>query len=271
MIIPTKTANTILNEMISQLRNTSDITNFSAGSMARTLLEVINTQLDTIYTSLNINLMQSFVSTASGTYLDYIGALIGCVRISGETDADYRYRITQQYLSFTRANETAVRLACLAVPGVKDVIMDEFHYGTGSFAIYIITDDLIPGQTTLTAAQSAVNENKSFGIYAKALAPNIADVNINYSFTFKKNSVNNIGSITSSLRENIQKYFDGLGMGGAVDISYLVRLPYTLFSNVLESRILKLEIDNQTVYSRESQKLSRVSRARVLNIKVNEL
>lgn len=269
MIIPTKTTNTILNEMINELKARSDITNFKTGSMARTLLEVINTQFGDIYSTLNINLLQSFVSTASGIYLEYIGQLVGCARLSSESDYDYRYRITRQYLSFAKANETAIRLACLSITGVNDVVIEEFLYGTGSLGIYLITDELIPSIGLIETAQGIVDEVKAFGIYARVLPQQLADINIQYSLVYKKNAVVNSGVLLSNLKTAIQAQLDRTGLGGNLSIADLVRLPYTVSNNILESRILSIDIDGETIYNRENYNLSRVTRARVLNLKVN--
>lgn len=271
MIIPTKTASTILNEMIAELKAKSNITNLSAGSIARTLLEIINTQLDAVYSALNINLIQSFVSTASGIYLEYIGRLLGSTRRVGETDNDFRYRITQQYLVFSKANETAIRLSCLAVIGVKDIIIENFFYGTGSFAVRVITDDLIPSQDIIDSVQRIINENKAAGIYAKAISPNILDLNISYSIVFSKSTTESVSALASLLKDEIQVYLDGLGVGGTIDIAYLIRLPYTLTSLALESRILEIKLNEDFIYSRSSYSIPYNSRIRIANIRINNI
>lgn len=266
-IIPRKTSDTILNEMIESLRARTSITNFSAGSMARTLLEVVNAQLGDLYDALDTNLMQGFVSTASGTYLDYIGTLLSVQRETGESDEDYRYRITRRTLSMAQSNLTAVRLAVLGLPNVNDVVISEYLYGSGSFGLYLITDELVPSSALLQQAQAVVDEVKAFGVYGKVLPAQVGNVDIQLSIIGKSSL--NLAGLTSLLRTSIQEQFDQAGAGGTIDLTALARLPYTLSPLVTESRILSLTIDGEVVYDRDAYTLSRITRARLLNLKVN--
>jgi hypothetical protein len=263
--IPRKAAATILNEMIASLQSRSNITNFSAGSLARTLLEVINTQFTRVYDVLDTTLLQGFVSSATGVYLDYLGQLLACARTLGESDEDYRYRISRTTLSMAQANETAVRLAVLGLPGVNDAKLQQYLYGNGSFGVTILTDELVPSTAVIETAQAVVDRVKGFGVYAKVLACSIGNVDLRYTLVGRADAA----ALAGPLKEAIQRHFDAVGAGGVLDLVYLARLPYTLAAGVTESRITDLVIDGNTVYSRESYTLVPTMRARVLNVRIN--
>lgn len=66
-----------------------------------------------------------------------------------EGDNNYKYRLVQKVIEGEAANETALRLAALSVPGVADVLMQKHYRGIGTFGIIIksvtptISDNLI--------------------------------------------------------------------------------------------------------------------------------
>ena len=54
-----------------------------------------------------------------------------------ESDNNYRYRLTQKVVDAEAANETALRLAALSVPGVADVIIKKHYRGIGTYGIIV--------------------------------------------------------------------------------------------------------------------------------------
>jgi uncharacterized phage protein gp47/JayE len=67
-----------------------------------------------------------------------------------ESDTNYRFRIANATLTAEAANQTAVRLAALVVPGVADIILLPYNRGIG-------TTDLIIRAITPTVPDSLVN------------------------------------------------------------------------------------------------------------------
>ena len=297
MTLITKTKGELMEEARSFLQSNTQLTNFSPGSVVRSILEVFTSQLAEQYDVMNANLLQTYVTTAVGTSLDNIGAIFGMSRRSAkraedvsrtnfrfyidpntgftgsqlaaiqytanqsasitsqyvsssaftiprgtivrsgnlefattadavfsgtetsvsvpivssgygadynvpaysiktyvlgsrefvlisnylkcenrqaivngsfiEDDASYRRRIMGAHLASQKANLTAVRLAALSVPGVSDVIIQEYSAGIGTFSLYIIADTPIPSDGMLAAVEQAVNFDKALG--AKAI------------------------------------------------------------------------------------------------------
>lgn len=132
------------------------------GGIARLLLAIINANIAEFYDVLETNMVNAFVSTASGEYLDRLGELVNCKRLPGETDDNYRYRITRQVTAAEAANETAIRLAALSVPGVKDVLLRPYTYGPGSGSLYVVTDETNV-EIVKKKVQEAVDKVKAWG------------------------------------------------------------------------------------------------------------
>lgn len=81
-----------------------------------------------------------------------------------EPDDALRYRIQNAVLSAQGANETAVMQAALAVPGVADVIINEFSAGSGSFDLLLIPEGNRVPLDSIFRVRSAVENTAAFGI-----------------------------------------------------------------------------------------------------------
>ena len=76
-----KTYNELMAQAMGDLETNTDITNMNAGGVARTLIEVMNTQLAEYYTTLDVNQAMGFLSTADGYFLDLMGELLNTPRL----------------------------------------------------------------------------------------------------------------------------------------------------------------------------------------------
>lgn len=75
-----KSKDEILRQALRKLADRTPITSVGPGSIARSLAEVITDDLGNFYSSLDYNMSQSVLSTASGRALDLIGDLYGVER-----------------------------------------------------------------------------------------------------------------------------------------------------------------------------------------------
>lgn len=78
----TESADQILGRAIDQLKANSQITRFTPGSKARTLLGILSSELERLEDTLTSSLVLSLVNGASGVYLDFLGELVGQQRTS---------------------------------------------------------------------------------------------------------------------------------------------------------------------------------------------
>lgn len=72
---------------IDQLKNTTKLRSFSKGSIARGILEIYNENAVEIHTTLDLQILNAYISTATGEKLDEIGKLVGIERY------DYTYAV----------------------------------------------------------------------------------------------------------------------------------------------------------------------------------
>ncbi len=75
-----KTAKELFEEAKQRIIGESAITNLSPGSVARTLLQISSDQIGELYTFIDDRLTQTFVTTATGQFLDQLGELVGASR-----------------------------------------------------------------------------------------------------------------------------------------------------------------------------------------------
>jgi len=68
-------------DSLGYLTNNSDVTYFADGSIAKALIEATNLEISKLQEFINIQYENSFLSTASGIYLDLFGEMLGVPRI----------------------------------------------------------------------------------------------------------------------------------------------------------------------------------------------
>jgi len=76
----TENADQILGRAIDQLKANSQITRFTPGAKARTLLGILSSELERLEDTLTSSLVLGLVNGASGIYLDFLGELVGLQR-----------------------------------------------------------------------------------------------------------------------------------------------------------------------------------------------
>lgn len=81
----TQPIDTRLRSALSELASYSQISNTTAGSKARSLLEIIFSETDRLERALSANTILGLLGGASGTYLDFIGEIVGVQRTPQKT------------------------------------------------------------------------------------------------------------------------------------------------------------------------------------------
>ena len=211
-------AETILSEQTTMLRDNTPITHFSAGARARAILQCISRDIAGLESQIETTSLLSFVSRASGIYLDWIGELVMCARLTDESDDNYRYRITHQLENAATANATAVRLACLTTPGVRDVYLAPYTHGIGSFTAYIIPEDSVKSSETLAAAQNAIDNVRAYGVRGIAALPIYVPIALELRLAI---TYGYSGPIEQVVKEAARMYVESLDVGSQLRINAL--------------------------------------------------
>ena len=103
-----------------------------------------------------------------------------------ESDEDFRYRISKQVTASERANETAIRLAALSVPGVADVETIAHVRGLGTYGAYIKSLDARVSDDLVESVQQAVDLVQSYGNRGFALKPREIGVEMELTLTMRE-------------------------------------------------------------------------------------
>lgn len=367
--IITKTKGELMEEARSYLQSNTKLTNFSPGSVVRSILEVMTSQLAEQYDIMNANLLQTYVSSAVGNALDNIGSIFGMTRrtaaraeessrtnfrfyidtstgftgaqlaslqyaenqaaqipsvyvtstaftipkgtivrsgnlefsttenavfsgtdtsvgipiiaagfgadynvpgysirdyilgsrefslikgylkcenrqaiVSGsfvEADSSFRRRIMSAHLASQKANLTAVRLAALSVPGVSDVIIQEYSAGIGTFSVFVIADNPIPSDGLISSVEQAINFDKALGVRALVARPRYRGFEGRFKIDFQPNtSAAEKTTLQEQARITIELYINNLGVGGTFIANRLLERILSLSSKIRDVSVI---------------------------------
>jgi uncharacterized phage protein gp47/JayE len=237
-----KTKSEIQTEMENYVLNNTSITNMTAGSIAKTLLEIFNEKLNECYEYLDTYTAMSFLSTAQDNYLTMIGEMLACERQPNEIDDNYRYRISKQVFTAAAANTTAIRLKCLSISDVDDVVITPYSRGNGSFTIHVITDEIDTPDSVLAEVEAIVSETKAEGIRVIVARPTVIPINVTFNIVKKPASSASSTTIANQIKESLNDYIEGLSMGGTISTSKIVEIADSN-TNVTTVYVSSLTID----------------------------
>lgn len=132
-----------------------------------------------------------------------------------ESDANYKYRLMNATLAAEKANEIAIRLACLSTPGVADCIIRPYARGIGTFDVIVVPAEGIANSTLVASVQSAIDDVKAVGITGTAISPTIVPVDIEVKLVFVDGATDYEREvIRSSVKSSIEKYTVNIPIGG---------------------------------------------------------
>lgn len=253
-----KSREEVLDTIVKKLQRTTLITDLDPGTIAKAICDVMSEEFGDFYKELELTTTMGFVSTAKGSFLDMIGALLNCKRITingtYESDANYRSRIVNQVYVIAGGNETAIRLKTLSVPGVQNVIMREHTKGTGSFSIYIITDELELPQTIISQVENVIRETKAAGIYAEVKTPVLIPIEVKVRLILSDNvSEAEKASIRQIAKQSIKNYIDNVALGGSFIINEIVRSGMGASNKVIDVDVYSLKINGMNQFVRNFQ------------------
>lgn len=315
-----KNKDEILRKALTKLERDTGLTATAPGSIARTMTELITTELGDMYDLLDFNLSQHFVSTATGSALDMLGMLYGVERksetnlltiakntgtfyfyltspattniiipsgtsvytnvssyigqqyayetteqaiipagryrayvgirpsftdsvftagvntlvmhnfssppgntvlcknvkpiqaqIGYEDDESYRFRITKSIRVNASGTADAVRFAGLAVPGVRDIKINQAPYGMGSFECIVVPEDYNNVADTLTRATKSINAVRPLGVRVFVKRPITKNVEISMNLIIPTANVPGVADAAKlRAREVATRYIAGL-------------------------------------------------------------
>ena len=217
----------------------------SPGSIAKLLVSIVNSEIADLYELLQEMHSQSFISTATGEFLDAIGMLLNCYREEDETDDTYRLKITNQILNVAAANETAIRLAALSVDGVTDVYLKNYSHGAGSFTLIVQSEYYDTSDSILLAVSNKISDVVAYGTKYHVIKPNYNKVSMTLSLILK-DSVDDVAAreIKLNVKEKVKEYINSLPLGGNFIIDELTTRIMNSNEDIISYSCLNFLINN---------------------------
>lgn len=250
-----KDYNVIMSNALARLEN-SPVSGVSKGAVAKLLLAIFNEEfaksqdsgVDGFYDILKREIVQAVLSKAVGGNLDAIGNMMDCVRNTLESDENYRWRISQQLKNLATANEVAVKLACLSVAGVDDVIMKPYTYGTGSGSIYVVTSTPSLLDSIVPLVQTAAAKAGAFGSRIEVFKPRLVEVIFRARVIFYKDTLTaDQKLLRSAIKGTVESYINSLLPGAPLDVPWLKETIAKTSDRISETVIYELYIDGEPV------------------------
>lgn len=238
-----------MDETLAELHGMG-VSDKTPGGVARLFLAIINKRLSTYYETLKLNHAQAFVSKANDQFLDMIGELLACYRTEAEIGDDeaYRYRITKQIQIVASANEMAVRLAALSIEGVQDVMMKRFTHGTGSFSVYVISENPFTPQDILDNVQVAIEEAEAYGVRGEVFRPIVLTVDLRVRLIFNKTVADLDRKLAiAHAQDSLKNYVNSRNVGSTLIINDIHKILKDTHAGIEEAILFDYKINNRPV------------------------
>lgn len=153
-----------------------------------------------------------------------------------ESDNDLKVRIINALTTNEAANQTALRIAALSVPGVSDVTIKEHVYGAGSAELVILSQSARVPAVLIELVQNKVNEIKSIGSVIVVKGPKEIGIELGAQLTFEPGIGENIKTATRTrVMQNLKFFLDSTPLGASVSQQQLLN---TILNT--DSRITKV-------------------------------
>lgn len=264
-----RTTQEILRDAAISIAQNSPITNFSAGSIARSIVEAMAPEIGSTGDAERVSLYdfaqqvldEGYISKATTDHLELIAGLFSYPRRTEQirqadgtlvekpiSDEMYRYEITQIVPSMATANYSSLRLALLTIQGVQDVIGKEYTHGTGSFSFVLIPQYGFDEETIVAQMNAEIDRVKSFGVRPNIILTEKIPLEMTVKLVFHETtSDGQKGQIRFETQNAIQNYIGTLDRGSGLIYNDLVQEVMNAHNKIVDFEILKFYLNNEPV------------------------
>lgn len=214
------------------------------GGATRLLLAIINNSIEDFYTSLQKSHLMSFLSTSTEDGIDLIGTIVSCTRKTGETDDAYKLRISQQATALEAGNELSIRLAALSTDGVQDVKLAPFSHGTGSFSVFVITENGTVADSVISAVKEKIDSVVAYGTKYNVSGPDLVTVEIGVKLVFLASTTNQT-EIIATAKENLRNYINSKSLQESLIMNEIIEVIMSSSDDIYDMNIYHFSIDDQ--------------------------
>src|SRR5690242_17062646 len=104
--MPTMDKDQIFTRVLQRLKDETEIVEDDPGSLARAICDIFSEEFAMFYDQLDLTTTMGLVGSSTGPLLDLVAELVNCVRLTGESDDNYKARIVNQVYSIAGGNLT---------------------------------------------------------------------------------------------------------------------------------------------------------------------
>lgn len=167
----------------------------------------------------------------------------------GETDTNYRFRISQQTTAAESANQTAIRLAVLTTPGVADVVIIPWFRGIGTFDVLVKSTTPVLPAGLISTVEESVSKQTAQGCAYRVRGP----VEIGFSLTGtltlrKKLSSQEETNLINAVTSNISDYVNSLDIDEELIVNELVERVMSTSDSIKNVGSANKPFDNMYIY-----------------------
>lgn len=167
----------------------------------------------------------------------------------GETDTNYRFRISQQTTAAEAANQTAIRLAILTTAGVADVVMIPFFQGIGTFDVLLKSITPVLPDGLVSAVDESISKVVAHGISYRVRGPVEIGFSVIGTLTLRKKlSSQEETGIINAVTTNISDYVNSLDIAEDLIINEMVERVMSTSPEIKNIGIATKPFDNLYIY-----------------------
>jgi uncharacterized phage protein gp47/JayE len=164
-----------------------------------------------------------------------------------ELDNSYRVRISNQVLAAPGANETAIRMSLLSIPGVADVFLSPGAAGAGSIkALLIPQTNRVPIQT-LERVRRQIVSTAAYGISVIVEEPDYVPISMTIRLTGVATSAVSTTAMGAGVETQIRLYLGDLRPGTTLNINRLRLAALQAHADIEDASIIELCINRRPV------------------------
>ena len=177
-----------------------------------------------------------------------------------ESDANYRFRLSNKAVSAVSSNDSSILKAVLSVPGVVNAGIIPRTHGNGTFTIFPKSKDPILSDGVINAVKASVSNTIASGSLVFVEAPLYLAVSMNIELRFDIGA--DINSIFSGARLTVMDYINNLDLGGEIVINEIIQRVMSIDNKIIDMNIPQF---GYGMYNRQTGNITNYTTLRLLN------
>ena len=150
-----------------------------------------------------------------------------------ESDENFRFRISKQVFSAETGNFTAIRIACLSVPGVADVVIIPFFRGVGTFEVLVKSISPSVSETLLENVRRNLYFTVAQGVSFNVRKPIEIGISMEIDVYLKEPTTDALKEgLRNAIKETVYGYIDNLDIGEEMIINEIVQRVMAIDDNI---------------------------------------